>query len=639
MNLKQIKSEVNLIKYAYNFYGLVCNSSGKARCPHHPPDKHPSFAINFDDGIWKWYDPHDSTGGTIVDFESKFRKCSKKEAIQNLLKIFKDKKIPANLKPSEESPESKNYDHSGTVKEIISYIYRNQDGKEILKKEKKILMDGTRFFFWHHEEDGRWASKMGGHEHIPYNLNQFENHKRIILAEGESDCNTINNLKMGEFASTLPMPSAKWPKNMNEYFKGKEIVFLYDIGFEKKAEDHASGLKEAYPDMHVFIASVPLKEKNADITDYLNQFKSKKEKQMALAEVLSKDKEFIPVPMTIMASEVTPKDVSWLWPNYLPQKRICSLSGDPGVGKSWFALDLCCRLSKGEPWGDGSLSHGPARSYYMTVEDEKEDTLRPRIDSLGGDPSMIALYNSEHPLLIDLSEESGLEKLEDELIKFSIRNGFFVADPILDFSGMTDPNQVQAVRRLLTPLEKMATRQNLVILLIGHLSKAETQRGIYKVSGSVSGWVGKCRAVYCITYDKENEKRIFSCLKSNLSFPHPRQLEFEITTSGALSINPTIEEIDIETHLNPQPGRPPEKSLRAKNIIADMFRDRLEIPSAEVEERAEKMGISDDMLKKVKREENYLSDQRKGDNDSPNYWVWIRPYFKKDTKHERKQKK
>jgi len=444
---------------------------------------------------------------------------------------------------------------------------------------------------------------------------------------------------MGEFATSSPTGASDWPDTITRFFEGKEVVFLYDIGAETHVEKHASKLLKTYPDMKIYIATVPLEKKNADISDYLDQSKTKKEKQIALADILAKDKRFMATPLTIMASEVVSKEVSWLWPNYLPQKRVCSLSGDPGVGKSWFALNLCCRLSKGEAWGDGSPGHIPARSYYMTVEDNREDTLRPRIDSLGGDPSMIALYNSDHPLLFDLSDERGLEKLEGEFVKYHIQNGFFVADPILDFSGSTDPNQVQAVRRLLTPMEKIAVRQNLVMLLIGHLSKAETQRGIYKVSGSVSGWVGKCRAVYCITYDMESEKRIFSCLKSNLSFPHPRQLEFEITPSGALSINPTIEEIDIENHLNPQPGRPPEKRLRAKNIIADMFRNRTEIPSSEIEERAEKMGISDDMLKKIKKEENYLSDQRKGEDDSPNYWVWIKPLFKKDTKYKRKQKK
>jgi len=45
--------------------------------------------------------------------------------------------------------------------------------------------------------------------------------------------------------------------------------------------------------MKIFIASVPMKKKNDDITDYLDLFKTKKEKQIALTDILSKDKEFI----------------------------------------------------------------------------------------------------------------------------------------------------------------------------------------------------------------------------------------------------------------------------------------------------------------------------------------------------------
>ena len=88
MNLQEIKEKINLIEYARDYHGLVCNSKGKAKCPFHPPDNHPSFTISFDEGIWKWYDPHDETGGTIVDFECKFAKCTNKQAIERILRLF-----------------------------------------------------------------------------------------------------------------------------------------------------------------------------------------------------------------------------------------------------------------------------------------------------------------------------------------------------------------------------------------------------------------------------------------------------------------------------------------------------------------------------------------------------------------------
>ena len=587
MNLSEIKKTVNLRKYAYNFYGLVCNSSGLAKCPFHKPDKHPSFAINFDENIWKWYDPHDKSGGSIIDLEIKFRKCSKKKAIENLLKIFKDKEIPVNLKPSEESSEGKNYEYKGIAREITHYTYKDQDGKEILRKEKKVLMDGTKIYTWHHMKGDCWHFKMGDYEHIPYNLNQFENHKRIIIAEEEKDADTINNLKMGEFASSAPTGASDWPDCITRYFKGKEIVFLYDTGAEKYVEEHASELKKAYPDMHVFIATVPLEEKNADISDYLNQFKTVKEKQMALAEVLSKDKEFIPppeIPMTVMASEVEAKEVSWLWKNYIPRDNLTLLSGDPGIGKSWFALDLACRVSRGASWADGSPGNMPANVYWVTIEDNRSTTTKPRIISLGGDPAKIALYVSEHPIHLDLSDEDGLKKLESEIIKVS-NVLFLVIDPIIDFTGGLNPNAVEVVRSLLAPIQKMAERLRMAVLFTGHLNKAQTLSAIYRTGGTTSGWLGKCRAGFMIVKDPDDPgKRFFMPLKANLSYPDPEKMEFEII-DGKLDIRLLDRDIDLNYLLAPKKGRPPKARISAAEWLEGVFGDRIEVPSVEIEER------------------------------------------------------
>ena len=41
----------------------------------------------------------------------------------------------------------------------------------------------------------------------------------------------------------------------------------------------------------------------------------------------------------IRASEVTPREVKWLWYPYIPFGKITLLQGDPGDGKSKFMLD------------------------------------------------------------------------------------------------------------------------------------------------------------------------------------------------------------------------------------------------------------------------------------------------------------
>src|SRR6059058_1055070 len=84
-------------------------------------------------------------------------------------------------------------------------------------------------------------------------------------------------------------------------------------------------------------------------------------------------------------SEVAARPVSWLWPGRLPLGKLAILDGDPGLGKSLVALDLCARLSTGQPMPDGSSGAGPASALVLNGEDDDEDTIRPRLEALGAD--------------------------------------------------------------------------------------------------------------------------------------------------------------------------------------------------------------------------------------------------------------
>ena len=217
-------------------------------------------------------------------------------------------------------------------------------------------------------------------------------------------------------------------------------------------------------------------------------------------------------PMSLLLSGVEPQRVPWLWQDYVPLGRATLVSGDPGCGKTWFALDLAARLSRGAEWPDGALSEGPAKTLYMTVEDDAHDTIRPRIDSLGGDPSMIAVYNAEHPLHLDLSTARGLKRLETELTRLT-NVKLVVIDPILDFSGGVNPNAGEEVRALLTPLISLASRQQFALVLVGHLNKAQTLTAIYRAGGSTAGWLGKCRASFMV-YRKNKTKHCVASIPS-----------------------------------------------------------------------------------------------------------------------------
>src|SRR5579859_777021 len=85
------------------------------------------------------------------------------------------------------------------------------------------------------------------------------------------------------------------------------------------------------------------------------------------------------------ASQVTPRDVAWLWPGRLGLGKLAILEGDPNLGKSLVALDLCARLSTGRPFPDDRPGPGPAAAIFLSGEDGDEDTVVPRLQSLGAD--------------------------------------------------------------------------------------------------------------------------------------------------------------------------------------------------------------------------------------------------------------
>jgi hypothetical protein len=303
--------------------------------------------------------------------------------------------------------------------------------------------------------------------------------------------------------------------------------------------------------------------------------------------------------LTASLALVEAEEVRWLWPNFIPLGRASMISGDPNVGKTWLALDMAARLSKGLPWPDGSPGHAPANIIYLTIEDNPADTLRPRIDSLGGDPSRIHILNPGNPDFVSFASEEGIAKLEAEIEQIKdVR--LAVLDPVLDFSGGINPNAAEQVRTFLNPLIYMAERMNFALILVAHLNKAQSQSAIYRTGGSTSAWLGKCRAAFMIFRDlEEKKKRYVSAIKSNLAPADPPQLSF-IPDSGRLLFEKVTEEVDVEEHLNPQRKDEREDSSSAVKWLREALKDG-PVDSKEIRElAAEEAGIRKDALYRAK---------------------------------------
>ncbi len=598
MNPDPLKA-IDLRSFVDRNYNLRSNGNGMLLCPFHP-DKKPSLEIFQDDGTWGWKCYSCDAKGTIYDFVMRQEKLDFKGAgkrIRELEGIRDEKRVPLREHP-----------------------YRDESGAVVYKKVKW----GPNEWTYSHEEGGRWVGGKGRHPHVLYRLDKINGSKDLILTEGERDAETLAALGMpatsadggkgDKFKETLP------------FFKGKNVRIIYDIGNEKEAEAAASEIAKVAE--NVFILTIPgkdpIKDYEYDITDYISQYPTDEKKMDAFYGILANEKRCGDnAPLSRTLSEVEPRDVPWLWENFFPLGRATLVCGDPGCAKTWFCLDIAARLSKGFKWPDDSCGIGIAKTYYITVEDDLADTIRPRIDSLGGDPAMIIAYNPENPIHLDLSTPEGLERLERDLTRHSdVR--LLVIDPAIDFSGEINPNASEEVRAMLTPLIRLAAKLNIALVLVGHLNKSQALNAIYRAGGTTSGWLGKCRAAFMVFRDKDDPPlRHIIPLKANLAACDPPQLEFRIN-DGKLDINVSRTPVNVDEHLNPTRGPDPTDRDEAVAWLDIFFRNRKVVPSTEVEAAAKAKLISSATLKRAKKAAGFKS-EKFTESGGLTYWAWVKP--------------
>jgi RecA-family ATPase len=93
-----------------------------------------------------------------------------------------------------------------------------------------------------------------------------------------------------------------------------------------------------------------------------------------------------------LLSDIKSEQLDWLWEKRIPRRKLTVLDGDPGLGKSLLTLDLAARITTGRSMPDGTPG-AQGSVVLIAPEDGVSDTIKPRIEAAGGDPSRIRLLN------------------------------------------------------------------------------------------------------------------------------------------------------------------------------------------------------------------------------------------------------
>lgn len=302
---------------------------------------------------------------------------------------------------------------------------------------------------------------------------------------------------------------------------------------------------------------------------------------------------------------VQSQQVEWLWYPYIPFGKITIVQGDPGEGKTTFALNLAARISKGERFGQEDTTGVPLSVIYQTAEDGLSDTVKPRLEEAKADCSRI--------LVIDDREKS-LTMDDDRLEKAINATGarLLILDPIQAYlGGGVDMNRANEARDMTKKLSQLAERTGCAVLLIGHMNKASGVKAAYRGIGSID-FFAVARSVLLVARVAEQENiRVLAQIKSNLA-EEGQPIAFErrkdeFRYMGAYDI--TIDELlcgYCKTN----------KIQQAKQLIKGLYGKNVLISSADMEQKAEAIGVSKRTLDMAKKELNIKS-KRQGSS-----WYW-----------------
>lgn len=314
----------------------------------------------------------------------------------------------------------------------------------------------------------------------------------------------------------------------------------------------------------------------------------------------------------VPASKVPRKPMRYLWDQKIPIGCTTTYFGMPECGKSSQALDVAARVSRGLTWPNSEIKATKGSTLIIAHEDGAEQVITSRYEAMGGDMNKLKIFKGVHKNTaigkkklnwLDFSKhlpaiENAISEIRD--LKLAI------IDPISAYLGDADTSKITVVRSLLGPLNEVAQRHDLAILLIHHVNKNNEQAVIHRMSGSTA-FGDLTRQAWVFAKDKVvNGRKLMVPAKKSYG-PPTTGLAFRIVQTSSRDEN------SIKLEYEPEPlkknaeslftdhrelGRPSNKREEAEAFLRDTLADG-PVPRSKVRELSEMEGITERTLRRT----------------------------------------
>ena len=554
----------------------------------------------------KWFRHSQSKGGLPVDFVMEFYDKSFPEAVQMLTG-----------EPGEAQPEA-----GPAPSPAFRLPLRNVTNANILNyltQERKLSPSLVNFFIAagdiyedssHHnvvfvgrDADGhpRYASSRGINEKFRQDAAGAEKEfgfahrgtdKQLLVFEAPIDLLSFielfpKNWQQHNYLS-LGGVSGKALRQFLSERPDVERVFLC-LDADKAGEDACKRLTALLPDTVSVTRIQPCMKDWNDVLVHRaeipnrNYFKSIVLKEPSKPETVK----------IIRMSDVELTPVDWLWKPYLPFGKLSVLQGNPGEGKTYFAMHLAAACTNGKLLPNMERME-PFNVIYQTAEDGLGDTVKPRLIEAGADLDRVLVID-DSDVQLTLSDE----RIEKAIVENNAR--LVIIDPIQAYLGAdVDMNRANEVRPIFMRLGQVAQRTGCAILLIGHLNKAAGMQSLQRGLGSIDIAAAVRSVMFIGKLKHDPTMRILTHEKSSLA-PPGASLAFSLGDEGGFR---WVGEYDItadEMLSGIEPQRE-TKTQQAKDLICALLAGGKQVLSEDIDKAALERGIPGRTVRDAKRE-------------------------------------
>ena len=564
--------------------------------------KHDSVTVSGN----RWYRHSQGRGGYPVDFVMEFYHATFPEAVKMLIDEEGEGRQKSCLAPS---PDFRLSEKSETNETVIKYL------TEIRRLEKDLVEEwiaGGNIYeekkhhnvvFVGRDADGipRYAH-CGGTGGIKYRGDVAGSDKSYGFCHRGED----NQLFVFEAAidllSFIQLFPKDWKKRSYLSLGGVSSVALMTFLSERPQitsvflcldNDHAGNeacekLAGEIPDGYRVIRLKPARK---DWNEILCDENADRKKVIQETVTMKMQEKEALVPM-LCYKDIEQTSVEWLWFPYIPFGKLTIIQGNPGEGKTYFAMMLTAACTNRKLFPNMEDIE-PFNVIYQTAEDGMGDTIKPRLVEAGADLSRV--------MVIDDSEE--VLTLSDDRIEKAVRQNhvrLVIIDPVQAFIGAdVDMNRANEVRPVFRKLGMIAEKTSCAIVLIGHLNKSSGTQSTYRGLGSIDIMAAVRSLIFIGKVKKDPTTRVLIHEKSSLA-PPGETMAFKLGDEEGFRWVGAYE-ISADELLDGKEGKATETKLeRGAKLIQELLVDKNEISIRELDDKAKEQGISGRTMRDVR---------------------------------------